>query len=371
MMGKSEQLYTVPIKDLKSYLELQSWSLKNENENWLVFEGNHFVDIVLAKDTLAPDYHVYVDHMVKTLSSERGTPPESIASEIYAFDRDVLTVSVDAASVDNAAGLMPPIKRLIGHAANMERSLKRHFSQYYLEARNMLKHFAVTQEFNDNGYYRVESQVGEKEPYQMNLLCHSLDPGEKLPLERRVMERIATGLMAVEFSAKKRDLQYLIDSYADGFNANMCSAILDISKLAPIPITFGLKWSGKLPASQSVIKLDRILVNSLHLDYLKRARDKHKEWRPKFQSIEGRVIGLSSLDDPRADNADNSERSIVVSLTNHNAQGKKLWINLDKEDYITAHKAHIEWKVISVDGFAVKRRAGWQLAYPQDFKILR
>ena len=253
----------------------------------------------------------------------------------------------------------------------MERSLKPHFNQYYLEAKNMLKHFEFNQIRNGRVTHRIESLVGEKKAYQMEIPFDGPDPGEKLPLERRVMERIATGLTMLDSAVRTEDLPVLIEGYADGFNANMCTAILEISKHSPIPVQYSVKWSIKLPVSHGLNVAQCIQIESSHIEYLKRARDKLKERKPEFHRIEGRVIGLSSRVDPKSDFADNNERSIVVLRTDRRGLGRMLWMNLGKDEYMSAHRAHMDWKTISVDGFAIKRRAGWQLAAPHNFRVLR
>ena len=266
---------------------------------------------------------------------------------------------------------LPPIKRLIGHSANMERSLKPYFNQYYLEARTMLKHFEINQVINGTVSYRVESQVGEIEPYQKLLFRDREDPGKMFPLQRRVMERIATGLIDLKNSARDRDPQALVVGYADGFNANMCNAILEISKHSPEPVQYSVNWSRKLPVTDAVSNVTSIKIERLHIECLKQACDKLRERKPEFQRIVGRVIGLSSSVDPQSDDVDKNERSIVVLRTDRKGSSRKLWINLGKDDYITAHRAHLDWATISVEGIAINRRAGWQLADPQEFKILR
>ena len=369
-------VYELSAEYISSYLQHSGWQLVNRNDRCYVFEGYEDVDdnpfeIVLPINDSAPDYPIYVEHTIRILSALTDKSPSSVANELVLFDRDLLTIDVDSRSVDNAAMQMPPIKRLIGHSANMERSLKPYFNQYYLEARKMLKHFEIRHTHNGNVSYQIESQVGEKEAYQTVLLDDVPNPGAKLPLERRVMERIATGLITVGTAARERDVQPLIEGYADGFNANMCSAILEISKHSPRPVQYSVSWSNKLPVSQGVRDAKNILIERPHIEYLKRACDKLKKRKPEFQRIEGRVIGLSSLDDPQSDDVDNNERSIVVLRTDRRGSGRKLWINLGKDDYITAHTAHIDWKTISVDGLAIERRSGWQLADPHEFKILR
>ncbi len=369
-------LYALPTDHIKSYLLRSGWQIVNRNERCYVFEGYEDAngqpfEIVLPVNEDAPDYPVYVEHSVRILSALTDQSLESVANNLILFDRDILTIEVDSRSVDNAAMQMPPIKRLIGHSANMERSLKPYFNQYYLEARKMLKHFEIHQRDNGSVSYHVESQVGEIEPYQKLLFRDPEDPGEKFPLQRRVMERIATGLIDLENSVRDQDPHALIEGIADGFNANMCNAMLEISKYSPSPVQYNIDWSRKLPAPQGVRDARNVLVERPHLEYLKSACDKLKQRKPRFQRIEGRVIGLSSKVDPQSDDAEKNERSIVVLRTDRRGSGRKLWINLGKDDYITAHKAHLDWATVSVEGTAINRRAGWQLADPQEFKILR
>jgi len=369
-------LYALPAENISFYLRLSGWNLVSQNNRCYVFEGFEDVDgnpfeIVLPVNKDAPDYPVYVEHTVRILSALSDKSPNSVANEMIHFDRDMLTIEVESRSVDNAAMQMLPIKRLIGHSANMERSLKPYFNQYYLEARKMLKHFEIHQTCNDNVSYHVESQVGEIEPYQTLLFDDKEDPGQRLPLQRRVMERIATGLIDLQNATADRNPQALISGYADGFNANMCNAILEISKHSSRPVQYSVNWSRKVPVSPAVTDFKSILIERPHIEFLKRACHKLKEQKPNYQRIEGRVIGLSSSVDPQSDDVDNNERSIVVLRTDRNGPGRKLWINLGKEDYVAAHKAHIDWKTISVGGLAIKRRSGWQLAEPHDFKILR
>ena len=369
-------VYELSAKHITSYLEHSGWRLVNLNDRCFVFEGYKDVDdnpfeIVLPINECAPDYPIYVEHTVRILSALLDKSPDSVVNELILFDRDLLTIRVDSKSLDDAAMQMPPIKRLIGHSANMERSLKPYFNQYYLEARKMLKHFEIHQTGNGNASYHVESQVGEVEPFQKLLFRDPEDPGDKYPLQRRVMERIATGLTDLENAARDGDPQALIRGYADGFNANMCNAVLEISKHSPRPIEYSVNWSRKLPASQGIRDVKNIQIERQHIECLKKACYKLKKQRSEFQRIEGRVIGLSSSVDPQSDEVDNNERSIVVLRTDRRGSGRKLWINLGRDDYITAHKAHLDWATISVEGTAINRRAGWQLADPHEFKILR
>lgn len=368
-------VYELAAEHISSYLQLSGWQLVNQNDRCFVFEGYEDVDdnpfeIVLPINECAPDYPVYVEHTVRILSALTDRTPEVVAEDILHYDRDKLMIQVDETSIDFSAKQAPRIKSLIRHSANSERNVKPHFnpSLYSKAAREMVDHFRLCHTHNGRSNYRVESEVGEEQPYQKLLFRDNLDPGTKLPLQRRVLERIATGLLTVEKASRKRDPALLVAGYLDGFNANMCDAILTMSEYSSAPIQYNVKWSRKIEASVGVKIVRNVEIARKHHDYLKAASDKLKELKPEFQTIRGRVIGLSSVGDPQSDEVD--ERSIVVLWDHGQGRPRKLRINLEKIDYLHAIKAHKDWATIAVDGVALKRRAGWELADPQEFKIV-
>ncbi len=371
----SASVYELSANQITSYLEHSGWKLVNQNDRCYVFEGYKDVDdnpfeIILPVNQDAPDFPVYVEHTIRIVSALTDRSPEIVTKDILHYDRDVLIIRVDETPIDNASKQTPRIKSLIRHSANSERNVKPHFdSSYYSNAaKEMVNHFRLIQSINGASSYHVESRVGKKESFQRLLpFKDKPDPGEKLPLERRVMERIATGLVTLNEATKIHDVQPLIDGYKDGFNANMCDAILMMSRYSSEPIQFSVKWSRKIDASVGVKVVKNVKIDRRHHDYLKAASDKLKELKPEFQIIRGRVIGLSSLGDPQSDEV--NERSIVVLWNHGRGRSRKLRINLERKDYLSAIKAHKDWATISVEGIALKRRAGWELADPQEFRI--
>lgn len=369
-------LYALPTDHIKAFLLHAGWNIVNTNDRCFVFEGHADIDdkpfeIVLPINENAPDYPIYVEHTVRILSALADKSPETIASDILQFDRDLLMIKVDVRSVNDAATYTPRIKSLIGHAANSESDLRPYFAQYNNAAKRMLDHFEISSKQNGKASYLVESQVGEIMPYQRKLIPDRdrPDPGRKLPLERRVMERISTGFAALEQATRKRDVNPLMNGFADGFNANMCDALSTMSEHSTFPVQYSVQWSKNLPISRGVKVVKNFVIERPHIDYLKMASGFLKEWTPQPQRIKGLVIGLSSLVSPQSDEVDDDERSIIVLWNHGRGRPRRLRMNLGKEDYLKAIEAHSAWSTVSVDGEALPRRSGWELVDPHDFKI--
>ena len=372
----SAPVYDVPVERIASYLQFQGWELAQKNRRWLIFHGRKSAsgdpfEIVLPRDIDESDYRFYVGQAIKILSSLNKQTHATTADEILHYDLDVLNIRVYETPIDYSAKQTPRIKSLIRHSANSERNVKPHFepSYYSRAAKEMVDHFRLIQSINGVSSYHVESRVGEKEAFQRLLPFKDRpDPGDKLPLERRVMERIATGLVTLDNAARIPDVQPIIDGYTDGFNANMCDAILAMSEYSSAPIKFSVNWSRKLDASVGVKVVRNVEIGQQHHEFLKAASCKLRDLKPDFQIIRGRVIGLSSLGDPQSEDVD--ERSIVVLWEHGQGRPRKLKINLEKGDYLNAIKAHKDWATIAVEGVTLKRRAGWELADPQEFRIV-
>ena len=90
MSELAHRLYTLPLHHIKSYLELEKWTLVNENDRWIVFEDDDAVELAIPKKRQASDFTMYVDHMLKILSFAQDKEPDTVADDILTFDLDVL-----------------------------------------------------------------------------------------------------------------------------------------------------------------------------------------------------------------------------------------------------------------------------------------
>ena len=375
-------VYNLPLGHITSYLESEGWELVSDNERWYVFEGCEDIEgdpfeIVLPKNIDAPDYPMYVQHTIKILSSLMDKTPEKITNDILFYDWDILMVrmteNVDATSIPIhlAAKQIPQFKQLIASAASSEQNARSYFRQPLSLAKKMIKHYRFGRPLAASFGYRIESPVGDKRHFQKPRQMDLFEEDEViLPLSRRVMERIIRGLIATEKAVEQQNVQPLIDGYAEGFNANMCDAILRISDSQREPIEYGIKWSNKIIASDNMKNASNIHIRRRHFEYLETASEQLKILKPKFRTIHGLVIGLSSSGDPLSE--DIIDRTVLVKWDPPGrGRPRKIRINLAKDDYVKAHRAHLAWDTISVNGNLQRKGSQWQLSEPREFKILR
>ena len=234
----------------------------------------------------------------------------------------------------------------------------------------MMQHFRFGQTFQGSFGYSIQSRVGDTRHFSAEREHPELPLGDitLLPLERRVMERIARGLKATEQAASNNNARSLIDGYADGFNANMCDAIREMVRGLDKPVEFGITWSKKIKATEGIRRNVAVQVHRRHLAHLEDASDHLKTIKPPEVKVEGLVIALTSLGNPRSDDVD--DRTIVLQAK-FGRRKRKIRIILEKDDYIRAHDAHLSWKNVEITGFLERVGNAWKLSDPKDFMILR
>lgn len=383
----SATLYDIPIANIITFLDAEGWNrVEDDNERWFVYEGQadaagDSFEIVLPKNSRSPGYPVYVMHTIEILSSLADKSHEFVLQEIQSVCRDVLLVrvdnSADARSVpmNLVAKQIPNLKQLVAYAACSEKSQRAHYRDSS-QGKAMAEHFRFGHTVAGSFGYRVESTIGEKilfheDSEQLRQLEIFVDQEieEVPPLERRVMERIVRGLAATAETANVENVAPLVDGYYSGFNANMCHALLEISKGHEETIEYNVSWSKKFPVPLDVAQHSNIRIDRTHFDYLRDARKILMAEEPEKISVEGRVTALSSEDDPRSDDAEH--RSIIVRVTSGRFKSRKLRIALGKRAYERADKAHMDWNTISVTGVMRQIGANWHLSDPNDFRVIR
>ena len=236
--------HNFPLVQFTSYLERQDWKLINENDRWIVFGSDHPVDIMLPKNPTVPDFEVYVDHALKTLSSAAKIPVAALWNDIMRNGSDILNMRLihesdfDSLPWRLAHTAMSGVQNLFAGAALAESKGPQPF---YRRVRsnpgNILDNIRFGHTFAGSFGYRVESPLNLQGAGQQDLF----------PLQRRIMERIVRGLLFADEAARLQDVSPLLEGYNTGFSANMCDAFVDLSRThSGIEVDFSVHWSSDI-----------------------------------------------------------------------------------------------------------------------------
>jgi hypothetical protein len=311
------------------------------------------------------------------LAAVEGEAPETTIKRIAYHDRDVLSIrnmetgEQESIALRLASKQVQQLKRLVEYSASSEQDPRPHFNIPLSIARRMVSHYRFGHTFAGSFGFTVESPlIGSPYIYRQEALLPDTEEVVLLPTERRVMERIVRGLMTAREATAERDLSLLVKGYSDGFNANMCEAIVALSKNRTMPIEYNVLWSPKLTPSEDVKVPGDILLREMGYLYLEEAARELKGLEPEQVTVIGPVKGLSSRDDPLGSRR--TPRSIVVRWTNR-PEGRPVDVIVvldSREDYVEAHEAHLSWTPIQVSGTIERVGNVWRLSGPHDFQVL-
>ena len=250
ILPNSSQLRDIRTDAVAEYLRLTGWKpTESPSRRWLTFQGvadreGHPLEIVLPSDPSASDAKVHLVVAVHLLAEIREEPIDAVIARIRYHDRDVLrvrdleTAEQDSITLELAARQVYCLKQFVAFAASSERDPKPKFNVALDIGRDLVRRYRFGHTFAGSFGLTVEAPI-RGEPVVMRQL--SLAPEEAddivvMPIERRVMERIARGLRATHDARQYGNIDLLVREYPSAFNANMCRALAEMSFDKNLPI---------------------------------------------------------------------------------------------------------------------------------------
>ncbi len=375
----SAVLYNLRLQDVAAYLSFTGWTRSTASDRrWSVFEGpadpqGRPFEIVLPASESDPERKECLAKTISLLSTITEESPETVVFKIRYHNRDVLCVrspdpqDLQSVSLDAAARQILQLKQLVRFAASSEQEPKPHFHDALRIGNQMAERYRLGYTVAGGFGFTLESPI-INEPVQLALFTDDTETTVILPLGRRILERVVRGLLTIRQAVAEHDMDRILREYPSGFNSNMCEAVIGMSRGRSQSIEYSILWSPKLRPSPDVETPGVIRLSETEYRYLGDAARSLREIKPEYTLIRGMVTDLSARDAPLG--ASDIPRSIAVRWTNRpTGKAVKVIMSLGRDEYIVAHKAHLNWDVVEVTG--VVQRVGnlWQLADPHDFHV--
>ena len=370
-------------KNLVSYLEMMGWKLSPDtNERWNVLWGESDIEgepleIILPKNLNAGDYPIYLDNTLNLLAALKNESLFTTITRIIHYLSDVLssrnldTGGYNSIPLRYAANLVDELKMMVFYSACSEREPKPYFLTGVGDfGKKMVDQYRFGHTFAGSFGLTIESPIVHMPIRIQQLPLFDGEPPKPLmPIERRVMERIARGLLITKAATDKLETDPLINEYASGFNGNMCNAIVNMSQHKQAHIEYSIQWSPKYESAEDVSSMPPIQLTERSYNYLEFAAEKLKVLKPEYVTLRGRIIGLSAKDNPLGTNTD---RFVIVrGKVNENKRHFDVSIELNAHDYVEASHAHLEWVIVQVNGLLSRSGYAWRLSDYQNFQIIR
>jgi hypothetical protein len=367
-------LQDINIDDISIYLQNTGWKRREYPESRVIFfdgpqddKGKSIV-LTLPIHKNFQDSNELIARAINLLAAIEHVSLKQIIQQIRSPYQDTLYIRIllsesISPSLEAISHFIHGLRNLVAYSACMEREPRKYFEHPFREAKQQAQHFRFGHTFQGSFGFTIESQVVDTES-----LWSLLNEGTYLPLERRVIERIARGFLFALEAMRTKDATIISKNYEAGLNANMCNALAEMLKeTGDTEIEFSIIWSSWLKPSSDIAAIDSIRLQSNVHTYLEEAAQYleavHKADETNLiesAAVKGAIQELAS--------AGPTNRTAKVLSE---AYGKVLIsiISESEWDKIVCD-AYRDKRPISVKGtLARKKRGTWTLVHPRDLIV--
>lgn len=355
-----ENIDRVRLFDLKNYLYRKGWKQSaNSGQKWQIFkfdvDSTNSLELILPGNESFIDFRERIQQSIEALSQIEDKSISAIMAELMVENADSVKLrlkvpeSVSSLPIEDASRHIKAIKNLFLYSGCSEIKNFPHFEQPLPAAQEFLSDFEFCHTFRGSFGFEVSSTI-IKEKEDRDLF--------EIPSNRRIVERIARGLSALDKAVRSDDPDILISSYETALNARMCDALAQIGLGGQLNFGVDIDWANILKPSQDVLSFHGVTVGEAQVNVLNYASEKLKIVEPTAQEISGRVVNLHCVANP----SEGSARRTVAIKVDHSEHGLiEVRLALGPNSYLQAIKAHSEGRELVASGQLQRKGNTWSL----------
>ena len=179
-----------------------------------------------------------------------------------------------------------------------------------------------------------------------------------VPTQRRVVERIARGVVLLEEAVEKDDPSILINAYETAMNARMCDALSEIGLDGQIQFDLDFTWARAIAPAADVSEAGTFRIAEPQVQVLHFASEQLKIVEPRADRVIGQVVNLHCVTDP----ADGSARRTIALKVSHVEFGNiEVKLALGPDAYLVAIDAHAKGQKLVAAGQLQRKGSTWTL----------
>ena len=352
-MNHQEKALTVDANLILRYLQTRKWNVKsyqNGMKQLTIDEGAFEIfltssgeessrkeEVFFALRTISDYYDREVTDVIRDVLSHLSDRISSRIPDDYVRNESIeLRVALDYVS---------GMKALLSSSATTEITENRSFQRTLKEAISFAEQCRFGHTFKSSFGFVIESPVG------VNNTPALPEIEEDLPLGRRVVERISTGLRHIESASKSGDTSFITNEES-GLSSNMCEALADLlegTEVSSIKFDIDLSKEWKSALSDEGPKHFKIAQNDVEI-IRAGAKSLRSEEVPTSETIYGRIRSVGTDGDPSNLTEDKAKREIELNWINSDDKLIHVKMLVSPEEYLIALEAHKNGKIVTVRG---------------------
>ena len=350
----------VALTDLKLYLEQSGWRrMPSREARWTTYEltakGAQGVELLLPAEEGYKDAAERIQDAVVALSQIENRDQIAVARDLLSVNADSiafrLVVAQEAESIPiaDAARHVKAIRNLLQFGYCSELEPRRHYEDPIPAAIGLLQNFSFCHTFRGSFGFEVTNAIAK--PQKTGDLF-------SVPTQRRVVERIARGVVLLEEAVEKDDPSILINAYETAMNARMCDALSEIGLDGQIQFDLDFTWARAIAPAADVSEAGTFRIAEPQVQVLHFASEQLKIVEPRADRIIGQVVNLHCVTDP----ADGSARRTIALKVSHAEFGNiEVKLALGPDAYLVAIDAHAKGQKLLATGQLQRKGSTWTL----------
>lgn len=353
-------LERVSLFDVRTYLEQHGWHrISSKNDRWTIFQlrraDSDQLELILPAREHYADIQERIRQAVSSLSQIEDRQFEEVCADLVATNADSLLVRLQVSSesdsipVAHAARHVKAIRNLLLYAGCSEIQARPHFEQPSTASFELLAGFEFCHTYKSSFGFEISNAITKPA---------STADFFDTPVRRRMIERIARGVQLLDTAVNKEDPKVLIESYESGLNARMCDALVDIGLEGQLAFDIGIDWAASLAPSEDVLAFQDRRIGEAQISLLKYASEQLKIVKPKLERIDGLVVNLHCVADPKEGHA---KRTVAVRVDHPQHGTIEVKLSLGSDWYLLAINAHSKGTKISAIGELQRKGNTWSL----------
>ena len=334
--------------------------------------GADDIELVVPRSINTPEYERRLEGAVTTLSQIEERDADQVIASINLVGFDIVQSRLPSELVldetiylESAKNYVNGMRNLLAATAMTEIKPFAFFARASQAALEFADRCRFGHTYRGSFGFTIESPLN---PVKQETLF-GLDPTP--PFERRVLERLGTGIQQLCDAADKEDLEPLRNAFRLGFGANACERFaLLIRNTAYSGLWFKFLFSPEWQAPENLGFSKEFFVGPKHVEVARAAADLLRgDSREIPTDVYGMVTRLQNEADPSDLSPRTGEGEIVVLYATEDFGDIHLRITLSPQDYLTAVDAHRLGRPIRVAGIMYRQGRYWYLRHPSDVII--
>jgi hypothetical protein len=199
-----------------------------------------------------------------------------------------------------------------------------------------------------------------------------------VPFERRVIERMAREIIAIDAATDADDILPLVgeDLTSDAVSRRMCETMTNLwTKGSNLEVEYNFEWSSRWESSRDIQEKPSPIVLTPKSRKVLEDASKHlkQQERPNQvrQVIRGLVSDLHKIPGEYAKTARDKKKLVTIMWEPIPKQIQRVQVELPPDDYLKAVRAHEEDRSVQIEGCIRRKSPFYELIDPSELTPLK